>query len=314
MVVDSHALFVTRIVRDRQLSASMETVRMLLNDFQDHGSDWLFELDEQGAILSPSARFADALGVAQENLDGRRFELLFADTPERQQLKDHLDNRRNIRGLSLPLVNERDGAPRWWSISGRAVNGPSAGGVRFRGVISDVSAEKQAEQRVRHMAHYDGLTGLPNRLMFNNALEMLVAKGIVADRSVLLLVDVDNFKSVNDSLGHPIGDLFLKAVSARLVECVARSGVGGEGHFVARLGGDEFAILMAGEDAADHSIRLATQLVDRMAEPFLIQGHPILSGVSIGLAISPMDGETGESLMRNADLALYCAKDGGRGR
>lgn len=314
MVLVAHTLFVTRIVRERQLNASMETVRMLLNDFQDHGSDWLFELDGDCRVLSASNRFADALGLARENLNGRRFELLFADTPERQQLCDHLANRRNIRGLTLPLVNERDGAQRWWSISGRPTRGATPGDAWFRGVISDVSAEKQAEERVRHMAHYDGLTGLPNRLMFNNALARLVADGTVAKRAVLLLIDVDNFKSVNDSLGHPVGDVFLKAVSSRLIECVARSGLGGEGQIVARLGGDEFAILMAGEDAADHSIRLATQMVERMSEPFVVEDHQILSGISIGLAISPFDGETAESLMRNADLALYCAKDGGRSR
>ena len=180
-------------------------------------------------------------------------------------------------------------------------------------MISDVSAEKQAEARVRHMAHYDALTGLPNRLMFNNALARMVADEAVAKRMVVMLIDVDHFKSVNDSLGHPIGDQYLRAVSSRLIECVTKSGLGGEGHIVARLGGDEFAVMMAGEDSADHAIRLAQKLVEKMTEPFLVSGHQIMSGVSIGLAIAPFDGDSAETLQRNADLALYCAKDSGRG-
>jgi diguanylate cyclase (GGDEF)-like protein/PAS domain S-box-containing protein len=314
MALVAYNLFVTRIVRERQLNASMETVQMLLNDFQDHGTDWLFELDREFRVLSPSNRFSEAYGLASENLNGWRFDLLFDDTPERQQLRDHLLNRRGFKGLALPLVKERSGRRRWWSVSGRPVESPTADGVWYRGVISDVSAEKQAEERVRHMAHYDGLTGLPNRLMFNNALHRLVAEGVVAERAVLLLIDVDNFKAINDSLGHPVGDRLLKAISERIIDCISSTGLGGEGHIVARLGGDEFAILMGGEDSGDHAIRLAEQLVHRMSEPFDLDDHQITTGISIGLAISPFDGESGESLLRNADLALYCAKDHGRGR
>ena len=313
MALTAHKLFVVRIVRERELSASVNTVKMLLNDFEDHGSDWLFELDREGRVLAASKRFADALGVMPENLNGRTFEGLFLNTPERAQLIDHFANRRAFRGLSLPLVQYEAGEERWWAISGRPANAGEGSPVVFRGVISDVSAEKQAEARVRHMAHYDGLTGLPNRLFFNNALARMIADPITLQRMVLLLVDVDHFKTVNDTLGHPIGDQFLRAVSSRLIECVTRSGLGGEGHVVARLGGDEFAITMAGEDVVDHAIRLADQLVETMKEPFLIGGHQIVSGVSIGIAIAPYDGETAEALQRNADLALYCAKDGGRG-
>jgi diguanylate cyclase (GGDEF)-like protein/PAS domain S-box-containing protein len=312
MVVVAHRLFVVRIVRERELNASIDTVRMLLNDFEDQGSDWLFELDRDGRILGASKHFSDATGLEPENLNGRPFGNLFLDTPERVQLTDHLASPRAFRGLTLQLAGEVGSATRWWSVSARPAHASADSAVHFRGVISDVSAEKQAEERVRHMAHYDGLTGLPNRLMFNNALARMVADEITLSRMVVLLIDVDHFKSVNDTLGHPIGDQFLKGVSSRLIECVTRSGLGGEGKIVARLGGDEFAVLMAGEDVADHAIRLAQQIVDRMAEPFLVNGHQIPSGVSIGLAIAPFDGETAETLQRNADLALYCAKGNGR--
>jgi|CXWL01.1.fsa_nt_gi diguanylate cyclase (GGDEF)-like protein/PAS domain S-box-containing protein len=313
MALTAHTLFVVRIVRERELNSSIETVKMLLNDFEDQGSDWLFEIDRDRRILGASKHFADATGLEPENLNGRLFENLFVGGPERAQLADHLFNRRAFRGLVLQLAHEGGQQTRWWSVSARPATSGSRNGVCFRGVISDVSAEKQAEARVRHMAHYDALTGLPNRLMFNNALARMVADEAVAKRMVVMLIDVDHFKSVNDSLGHPIGDQYLRAVSSRLIECVTKSGLGGEGHIVARLGGDEFAVMMAGEDSADHAIRLAQKLVEKMTEPFLVSGHQIMSGVSIGLAIAPFDGDSAETLQRNADLALYCAKDSGRG-
>ncbi len=313
MALTAHTLFVVRIVRERELNASIDTVKMLLNDFEDQGSDWLFEIDRNGRVMGASRHFSDATGLEPENLNGRSFQSLFLDTPERAQLVDHFFNHRAFRGLTLQLISETGKPTRWWSVSARPTNGGSSSVALFRGVITDVSGEKQAEARVRHMAHYDSLTGLPNRLMFNNALARMVADEITSKKLVVLLIDIDHFKSVNDSLGHPIGDQFLRAFSSRLIEGVTKSGLGGEGHIVARLGGDEFAVMMAGEDAADHAIRLAQKLVDKMAEPFLVGGHQILSGVSIGLAIAPYDGDSAESLQRNADLALYSAKGNGRG-
>jgi len=313
MALVAHALFVTRIVRERELSGSVDTVRMLLNDFEDHGSDWLFELDRDDRVLGASKRFAETLDLTSETLNGRRLITLFADTPERDALIDHLGNRRGFRGLSLPLVPAGNGAQRWWSLSGRPCAPGANSVVSYRGVISDVSSEKQAEERVRHMAHYDGLTGLPNRLMFGASLNRMLAQGILSSRAVVMVIDIDHFKSINDAMGHPIGDHFLKAASNRLIDCVAKSGLGGEGQIIARLGGDEFAILMAGEDAADHAIRLSQTIIDRMSQPFLVQDQPIQSGVSIGLAISPFDGEDGDELLRSAGLALQRAKQEGRG-
>ena len=190
MALTAHTLFVVRIVRERELNASIDTVKMLLNDFEDQGSDWLFEIDRLGRILGASRHFSDAVGLEPENLNGRSFESLFLGTPERAQLVDHFINRRAFRGLTLQLIPEEGKPALWWSVSARPANGGSSNAVRFRGVISDVSAEKQAEARVRHMAHYDGLTGLPNRLMFNNALTRMVTEEIASERLVVLLIDV----------------------------------------------------------------------------------------------------------------------------
>ena len=306
--------FASRIMRDLELARSQDTIRMLLNDDDGKGADWLFELDSACRIVNSSDRFAAALGVARSELNGSAFIDLFAPSRERTRLHDHLTQKRAFRGLTMALATRAGDDPIWWSVSARPSRRLAHASVAFRGVIGDISATKRAEARVRHMANYDGMTGLPNRLMFNSALAQMVAKDVVRQRMVLLLVDIDHFKSVNDTLGHPIGDQLLKEFSQRLVDLVGDSRLAGEGSIVARLGGDEFAILMGGEDSADQAIRLAELLVTRMAEPFVISGNPIESGASIGMAISPFDGETADQLLHNATLALHFSKDQGRGR
>lgn len=312
MVMTANKLFIVRILHDRDLNASAETVKMLLNDYQDQGSDWLFELDGDGSMAGVSPRFASALGRDAADLNGRSFFSLFDNVPERDQLESHVTERRAFRGLALPLKKNMSQDDRWWSVSARAVP-PSQGSiVRFRGVITDISQAKLADARVRHMAHFDGLTDLPNRTFFVSAIKRQFQTMHPSKRLALLLVDVDYFKSVNDIYGHPIGDAFVKQVGQRIVQCTQTSGLGGEGHIVARLGGDEFAILMAGEDVLDHSIRLAELLVQTLAQPFTIGDHTINSSASLGIALAPDHANNAQMLQSNADIALYAAKNGGR--
>jgi diguanylate cyclase (GGDEF)-like protein/PAS domain S-box-containing protein len=176
--------------------------------------------------------------------------------------------------------------------------------------IVDVTARKQAEARIAYMAHHDALTGLPNRVLFHERLDEALARvrrvGGTPGLAVHCL-DLDHFKSVNDTLGHPVGDLLLKAVAERLGRCV------GEEALVARLGGDEFAIIQpiaAGPNAAGE---LASRLIAVVGAPYDVQGHEVVIGASIGIALAPADGDAADMLMRNADMALYRAKGEGRG-
>ncbi len=310
----AYTLFIVRILREREVNATADTVRMLLNDYEDQGSDWLFELDQDGCLTSVSARFAEVLLQQPEALNGRSFVDLFVAGSESTQLQDFLKARTAFRGLVIPVKGGRLGETLYWSISGRPANGGSSGLVSFRGVISDISSEKQAEARVRHLAHYDSLTELPNRMMFTQALHRMIADRRKKSRLAVLLVDFDHFKSINDMYGHPIGDAFLKLAATRLADCVTTASVGGEGRMVARLGGDEFAILTGGEDTPDHASRLAQLIVDTMASPFEVEGHIIDSGVSIGVALAPDHADSADILLSNADIALYAAKGDGRGR
>jgi diguanylate cyclase (GGDEF)-like protein/PAS domain S-box-containing protein len=176
--------------------------------------------------------------------------------------------------------------------------------------VVDVTERKQAEARIAYMAHHDALTGLPNRVLFHERLAdalALVRRAGGGPGLAVHCLDLDHFKSVNDTLGHPVGDLLLKAVAERLGRCV------GEEALVARLGGDEFAVIQpiaAGPNAAGE---LASRLIAVVGAPYEVQGNEVVIGASIGIALAPDDGETADVLLRNADMALYRAKAEGRG-
>jgi diguanylate cyclase (GGDEF)-like protein len=173
---------------------------------------------------------------------------------------------------------------------------------------TDVTARKQAERRIAHMARHDALTELPNRTLFHEQLEQALASCRRHGESVALLcLDLDHFKTVNDTLGHPTGDALLKAVAARIRADLR------EEHTVARLGGDEFAILLAGGSQPDEASGLARRLVESLNEPFVLGEDRITAGVSIGIALAPVDAVDPDQLFKNADLALYRAKADGRG-
>jgi diguanylate cyclase (GGDEF)-like protein/PAS domain S-box-containing protein len=173
--------------------------------------------------------------------------------------------------------------------------------------IVDITERRKAEARIAHMAHHDGLTNLPNRDLFRKRLRQALERSKPANRYVAVLyVDLDLFKNVNDSFGHPMGDRLLKLVAERL-----SAEVGGD-NLVARLGGDEFAIVLASDVSPNEASDFAEQLIEVLSARYDIDGYEVVIGASIGIALSPGDGTTSEELMRNADMALYRAKaDGG---
>ena len=304
-------LFITRILSDRELAASSRTVRLLLNEYEESSSDWLFELDQHGQLLSASARFAQAVGETPNALEGRAFETLFEPGTSREALAEAMAQQRPLRDEVLPLA----GRPNcWWSISGRpCYHSNNDDRVAFRGVISDVTDQHLAESRVHHMAHYDALTGLPNRALFNQLLGELLDEPDESANLALLLLDVDHFKAVNDMFGHPTGDAFLRAMAERISATVEASGLGGTQRLVARLSGDEFAIVVSGDSACDHGVRLAECLIEQIREPITIEGHELGNGFSIGIALAPQHAALKQQLVSNADMALYAAKNNGRG-
>jgi diguanylate cyclase (GGDEF)-like protein/PAS domain S-box-containing protein len=172
----------------------------------------------------------------------------------------------------------------------------------------DITERRQIEERIAYMAHHDALTDLPNRTLLRERLEMaLTGAGRSECRLAVLMLDLDRFKEINDTLGHPAGDALLKAIAQRLTGCVR------EGDTVARLGGDEFAVVETVTDPATEGAALAERIQEAMSAPFDVNGHQVVMGTSIGIAVFPGDGNDPDQLLKNADLALYRAKGEGRG-
>jgi diguanylate cyclase (GGDEF)-like protein len=174
--------------------------------------------------------------------------------------------------------------------------------------LEDITERRIAEARITHMAHHDALTELPNRVLFHARLHEAIARGHRGERCAVLYLDLDNFKDVNDTLGHPAGDALLREVTHRLRAQVRETDT------VARLGGDEFAIVQSSVDQPRDARALAERLIETFLPQYDIAGHQVPIGTSIGIAIVPDDGDDADQIMKNADLALYSAKSNGRGR
>jgi len=188
----------------------------------------------------------------------------------------------------------------------RIVNKPLAGGG-WVATHEDITEHKRAEQRIAHLAHYDVLTDLPNRMMFRERLDEQLAWVHRGARLAVLYLDLDNFKTINDTLGHPVGDELLVTIAGRLRGCVRDTDL------VARLGGDEFAIIQTGITQPGDVTNLVARIHDAIRQPLDFGGHQIISDTSIGIAMAPEDGDEADRLLKHADLALYAAKANGRG-
>ena len=171
----------------------------------------------------------------------------------------------------------------------------------------DITEQRQSEAKIAHMARHDALTGLPNRILLNEQLRHGLARARRGEIVAVHLLDLDRFKNVNDTLGHPAGDKLLQMVTERL-QLVVR-----ETDTVARMGGDEFAIVQAGIARPSDATALALRTIEEVSKPYTIEGQHLIIGTSVGIAVGPEDGTTPDQLLRNADLALYRAKDDGRG-
>ncbi|HEY0960406.1 MAG TPA: EAL domain-containing protein [Novosphingobium sp.] len=284
----------------------------ILADYEQTGQGWFWETDRRGMITYVSPTILRQLGHdAAEALIGASFIELFVFDAEGQDTERTLNFHLTARSAfqEMPVRAAIPDEERWWSVSGRPIHDHSHNFLGFRGSGSDLTERKRTVAQTTRLAHYDSLTGLANRFQMSQTLEKILNAPLEDHRTCsVLLLDLDRFKQVNDTLGHPAGDALLKQVADRLKRTVDAGGV------VGRLGGDEFQMILPGVMRREDLAQLAQRVIDNLSEPYLVDGHRVVIGGSVGVALSPDDGVTSEALIRNADLALYAAKDGGRGR
>ncbi|WP_375397955.1 putative bifunctional diguanylate cyclase/phosphodiesterase [uncultured Sphingomonas sp.] len=283
----------------------------LVREVEEHGDGWFWQTDRQGRITYLSDKVGRELVRIGADPNAARLTDIFrmdAGTPDTERtLGFHLSSRTSFSDYAVRPIAEDDGE-RWWSISGRPMLDEVGRFQGFVGSGSDLSQKRRSEAEITRLALFDGLTGLANRQQMRASLDKTLAPHQGGHRvTSLMLIDLDRFKTVNDTLGHQTGDALLRQVAQRLLRAVGEAGL------VGRLGGDEFQIVLPGEGDRARLGDLARRIIGSLSQPYFIDGSSIIIGCSIGIAIAPHDGEHAETLIRNADLALYAAKGDGRG-
>lgn len=283
----------------------------LMRDFERAGRGWFWETDRGGHLVYISPTVAAKLGVAQSDLLGRPFTDIIRkrvgnDESEERTLGFSLSSRTPFNELTVRAAVP--GEERWWSISGHPISNELGNFQGFRGSGTDLTEQKRSEREINQLARYDTLTGLANRLHITDLLERALRNHMgQAQPCALLLMDLDRFKAVNDTMGHPAGDQLLQQVAGRVTQIVGDKGQ------VGRLGGDEFQIVLPQIVQTEKLAGIANAIILSLAKPFAIEGEQVRIGSSIGIAVSEGDGVNSSALVRNSDLALYAAKDAGRG-
>jgi len=310
----SARIYLTARMAESAVAEKSAVVSLLLREFEESEADWLWQIDTSRRVRSVSPRFAYALGKDPDDIDGMPFLQLIAGEawetgkfpPSLHDLAERLKRRESFSNLIVKVTIGKQ--ERWWELSGTPKLDQDGRYIGFRGVGSDVTVQRESNEKIAWLARYDTLTGLPNRLMLMEVLgDAMRYAEQWRTRCAFLMIDLDRFKAVNDSLGHLVGDQLLARVSERLKSLMT------ENELCGRLGGDEFAIVIRDASDLNRVDMVARSVIQRLSQPYEVENHTLYVGSSVGSAIGPRDGSTVETLMRNADLALYRAKDGGGG-
>jgi diguanylate cyclase (GGDEF)-like protein len=299
--------------RRLNLDAEARKALTFVDEFENSGRGWFWETNPEGTLSYVSQQLADDFKCQPAELLGRQFtDLLSVETEgsasleERKTLGFHLSARFPFSDVIVRAGSEQDVH---WSLSGNPIFDERGRFLGFRGIGTDLTEQRRTEQEISRLARFDSLTGLPNRAMMRQTLEEALRNAAHRRKGCsLFLIDLDRFKNVNDTLGHPIGDALLRQVSERL------KSVMGEHAQVGRLGGDEFKAVMPGTVDIGLLESLARTLIEQVSRPYSIEGHRVLIGASVGIAIGDPGRACADSMIRNADLALYAAKAAGRGK
>ncbi|MFA9201775.1 MAG: putative bifunctional diguanylate cyclase/phosphodiesterase [Cypionkella sp.] len=300
--------------RSRQPAAADAGKRLaLLDQFEEAGLGWFWATDADGALSYLSASAARQLGLDAAAIIGTPLSTLFL--PDREDDEDRAERplafqlRAKNSIFELPVRIAVEDREVWWSINARPQNDENGEFLGYRGSAKDITAVRESQRDASRMAQYDSLTGLANRHRMTKRLTATLTAYKAAKRScALMMLDLDRFKQVNDTLGHPAGDELLKQVAQRLERIIAGRGE------IGRLGGDEFQVMLPDIDDRGRLGEIANSVIQMISQPYSLDGSRAIIGTSVGIAIAPYDGIDTDELVSSADLALYAAKGGGRGQ
>ncbi|GAA4024349.1 EAL domain-containing protein [Sphingomonas swuensis] len=285
------------------MGSQSESASLLLQEYEQRGVGWLWQIDSENRVFYVSSRLSSLVGRPSTQILGHSLPALLGGNSELGRV---LLDKQAFSNLEMELKTARGN--RWISLSGDPIIDTAGRFEGFRGVGLDITDVRHTQERLTHLANVDVLSGLPNRgrvrQLLGEALRAATAGNVPC---AIMFLDLDGFKPVNDTFGHPKGDAVLQAVAKRLCDEVSS-----DGH-VGRLGGDEFAIVIPDAQSRRKVEQMADRIIVAIAEPFSIDGTEIRIGVSVGCAFGPIDGATVDDLILKADLALYQAKDAGRG-
>ena len=299
--------------RRRELEQDARKALHFVHEFEGSGRGWFWETNHLGTLSYVSHQLADDFNCSREELLGRQFtDLLSVDTSqgtggeEHKTLGFHLSARFPFSDVVVRAATNEDVH---WSLSGNPIFDEQGRFMGFRGIGTDLTEQRRSEQEITRLARFDSLTGLPNRAMMRQTLDEALRNASRRQKGcALFLIDLDRFKNVNDTLGHPVGDALLRQVAERL-----KSVMGNHGQ-VGRLGGDEFKAVLPGIVETGLLESLAKTLIEQVSRPYTIEGNKVTIGASVGIASGDPGRACADAMIRNADLALYAAKAAGRGK
>lgn len=294
----------------KELKHSTEELRLVASVFEGT-REAIAVTDANMHLIKVNSAFSQITGFELDEVLDKNLESLFykkkTSTIEQlqQKIKQSLEFNDSWQGEIWYKNKYGELLPVLQSIS--AVLGEDGQVVNYIHIFNDISESKANEEHINYLAHYDQLTGLPNRTLINRRIKSYVNRAKLNNQGLaILFMDLDHFKEVNDTLGHPVGDLLLQAVGQRLKAKLREQDILG------RLGGDEFLAVLDHAANTEASGVVAQKIIHSLIQPFELEGNKIQIGVSIGIAIYPKDGNTADELIKNADIAMYRAKDGGR--
>ncbi len=311
-------LSIRRILRSRNTPVEVEAdpdagrAERLIKQFEETGKGWFWETRADGTLSYLSSHVPATLGRELDELIGSDFTKMISSDSETQSASSqrslgfYLSSRVPFTDLVVRANTKLEEV--WWSVTGQPIHDEVGRFFGFSGIAADLTDKRRSEVELNRLARYDSLTGLANRNVMQQALEDALWSGLRRKhRCALFLLDLDRFKAVNDTMGHPAGDTLLRLVALRLKDVIGEKGQ------VGRLGGDEFQIVFAEFSSKDQLAGLAQAVIDSLSKPYFIEGHTVTIGASVGIVISDYDDRTASDLVRDADLALYAAKAAGRG-